>query len=269
MVTSGASEYSADMLRLMSAALVVTVLLGCGFRQRQDEKPMGELPDAVTSAVPQWIPFRIQAGSAVERDPREAHLFNLRQLTSDGASRSAVWHPDGRSIVFERGACGQLYRMILETGETTRVSPETGWASAAAYQNGELLFAYSSDTSACERGPVRWSLPESDIWSSNGAFIKGPNYDGELDASAEGIVFTSTRKGDADIYVAAADGSDATPIASAAGYEGGARFSPDGSKLVWHASSDPVKNAPDAPDAPNSPDKGAALETAAPDSCTW
>jgi len=49
-------------------------------------------------------------------------------------------------------------------------------------------------------------------------------------------VFTSTRDGDLEIYTAKLDGTDIQRITNTPGYDGGAFFSPDATKLVWRAS---------------------------------
>jgi tricorn protease-like protein len=50
------------------------------------------------------------------------------------------------------------------------------------------------------------------------------------------IIFTSTRDGDLDLYTMNMDGSDIKRITNELGYDGGAWFSPDGTKIVWRAS---------------------------------
>src|SRR5690606_2967109 len=49
------------------------------------------------------------------------------------------------------------------------------------------------------------------------------------------IVFTSSRDGDLDIYTMNADGSDVRRLTSELGYDGGAFFSPDGTKIIYRA----------------------------------
>jgi len=50
------------------------------------------------------------------------------------------------------------------------------------------------------------------------------------------IVFTSTRDGDLELYRMEADGSNVRRLTHTAGYDGGAFFSKDCSKIVWRAS---------------------------------
>jgi Tol biopolymer transport system component len=48
-------------------------------------------------------------------------------------------------------------------------------------------------------------------------------------------VFTSVRDGDLDLYTMNADGGDVRRLTDEVGYDGGAFFSSDGSKIVWRA----------------------------------
>ena len=222
------------------AAIVALSVTSCRVVRKGDDEPLGKLPNAVTSAEPLWIPFRIVAGRSVAGDERELHLANVRQLTDDGQSRAAVWHPDGRSIVYASAASCQLHRLNLTNGKTERVSPETGWASSPAFGIGhKLIYTYTADAKPpCARGLNAWSDKAADIYSladgKPAALIEGPTFDGDVDAAVDGsVVFTSTRDGDAELYVASPDGSQVERITNAEGFDGRASFSPDGSKLVW------------------------------------
>ena len=208
-------------------------------------------------------------------------LGELRRLTNDGASGAPSWHPDGRSIVFERrraaDGCSQLHRMDLQTGETQQLSPDDGWASSGRY-GGEplrLLFSYAaSPKPPCRNGfaganatSPTWSLAPSEIWAladgdeAPAALIQSPAYDGEPDLAPDGsVVFTSTRDGNPELYVATPDGSGVTRITTAAGYDGSPSLSRDGSKLVWHAE----RLATPDRDAPTAEDRAAGESLAAP-----
>ena len=50
------------------------------------------------------------------------------------------------------------------------------------------------------------------------------------------IVFTSTRTGDLELFTMNIDGTDVKQITNELGYDGGAFFSPDGSKIIFRAS---------------------------------
>ena len=49
-------------------------------------------------------------------------------------------------------------------------------------------------------------------------------------------MFTSTRNGDIDLYTMNIDGSNVKQITFDLGYDGGAFFSPDGSKIIFRSS---------------------------------
>src|SRR5690606_16812039 len=65
-----------------------------------------------------------------------------------------------------------------------------------------------------------------------------PGYDAEATISPKGdlMVFTSMRNGDLDLYTMDLDGNNVKQITTALGYDGGAWFSPDGTKIIWRAS---------------------------------
>jgi Tol biopolymer transport system component len=63
------------------------------------------------------------------------------------------------------------------------------------------------------------------------------DYNAESTLSPDGkrLIFTSTRDGDLDLYTMNVDGTDVHRITHRVGYDGGAFFSPDGTKIVWRA----------------------------------
>jgi Tol biopolymer transport system component len=65
-----------------------------------------------------------------------------------------------------------------------------------------------------------------------------PGYDAEATVSPKGdlIVYTSMRSGDLELWTMNIDGSNKRQVTSGLGYDGGAFFSPDGTKLVFRAS---------------------------------
>ena len=56
------------------------------------------------------------------------------------------------------------------------------------------------------------------------------------------IVFTSTRTGDLELFTMNIDGSDVKQITNEIGYDGGAFFSPDGTKIIFRASRPKTKD---------------------------
>ncbi len=62
--------------------------------------------------------------------------------------------------------------------------------------------------------------------------------DAEATVSPDGryVIFTSTRSGDLDLWRYDMETSETIQLTNTLGYDGGAFFSPDGSKIVWRAS---------------------------------
>lgn len=246
------------MLRTAALACLAATALSCANPEKTTRQPLGQIPTAVTSAQPEWIPFTIRAGKPVAADPRERHLTEIRQLTfGDGENAEAYWSPDGKKLIFqstrEGRACDQIYVMDLGSGETKRVSTGGGRTTCAYffYPKGDRIL-YSSTLAAgadCPPKPDRslgyvWALDPFQIYeaaldgSDRRLLIGGKGYNAETTISPIGdrLVFTSTRDGDLELYTAKLDGTDIRRITHTPGYDGGAFYSPDGSKLVWRAS---------------------------------
>ncbi|MEZ4296267.1 MAG: hypothetical protein R3B70_14950 [Polyangiaceae bacterium] len=214
------------------------------------------MPEVVTTAEPEWIPWSIRAGKPVEADPREKHFADLRKLTFGGENAEAYWSPDGKKLIFQstpKGEkCDQIYVMDLGTGDTRKVSEGGGKTTCSFffYPAGDRIL-YSSTRAggeACPPKPDRsrgyvWPLDEFDVYSAapDGsdarALLAGSGYDAETTVAPDGsrIVFTSTRDGDLELYTADLDGKNVRRITRAPGYDGGAFFSPDSTRLVWRA----------------------------------
>jgi TolB protein len=249
--------------RPLTALLATALLAACAApADPRPKEPLGHIPEASTSARPEWLPFRIRAGKSVEVDPREKHLTELRQLSFGGENAEAYWAPDGKHLIFQStrdgGQCDQQYVLALETGDTRRVSNGQGkttcgyffFPAPAAPAPSRVLFASThAAAAACPPKPDRaqgyvWPLDEFDIYSANAdgsgltPLIQGKGYDAEATVAFDGsrLVFTSNRDGDIELYTARLDGSDVKRITSTPGYDGGAFFSPDATKLVWRAS---------------------------------
>src|SRR5690606_7656638 len=62
------------------------------------------------------------------------------------------------------------------------------------------------------------------------------NAEATVSPKGDKIVFTSMRSGDLELYTMDIDGKNVKQITQELGYDGGAFFSPDGSKLVFRSS---------------------------------
>jgi len=188
----------------------------------------------------------------------ERYLRNVRQLTFDGENAEAYWSPDGKKLVYQArtgaGDCDQIYTLDLASGERTAVSDGTGRTTCAyfTYPDGDGVLYASTHLAgeACppepdhSRGYVWAIYPSYDIFVRRGDEVSqlthSPGYDAEATACfVDGrVVFTSTRGGDLDLWVMDPNKPDEPPqqLTDLPGYDGGAFFSPDCSRLVWRAS---------------------------------
>jgi TolB protein len=235
------------------AALLVCA--ACSTPSASPKEPLGSMPEVVTTAEPEWIPWGIRAGKPLDADPREHHLADLRQLTFGGDNAEAYWSPDGKKLIFQAtppgAGCDQIYVVDLGSGETKLVSTGRGKTTCSYFFPAGDRILYSSTHAAGEACPVKpdrsrgyvWPLDDYDVYSAapDGQDVRpllaGPGYDAETTIAPNGsrLVFTSTRDGDLELYTANLDGSKVRRITQAPGYDGGGFFSPDSTKLVWRA----------------------------------
>ncbi|HEB54110.1 MAG TPA: peptidase M28, partial [bacterium] len=171
----------------------------------------------------------IGAGRAIEDNPKEKHLRNLRQLTFDGENAEAYWSTDGTKLVFQRRSAGmpadQIYTLDLATGEVTRVSTGKGRTTCAYFLKGDDRIVFASTHHHGDAPPIvkmtgrgyQWAVHrEYDIFSvkPNGEGLRQltdtVGYDAEATVCPKtgDIVFTSVRDGDLELYTMRPDGSN-------------------------------------------------------------
>lgn len=84
------------------AGLTAIGLLACmPPRDGSSLEPMGKLPGVVTTAVPEWVPFALFAGTPLPGDPRERRLSEPRRLDLGGDVSRVAWSHDGRSLLVQ------------------------------------------------------------------------------------------------------------------------------------------------------------------------
>ncbi len=192
------------------------------------------------------------------------HLDNIRQITSGGQNAEAYWSPDGKRLVFQssRGdlKCDQQFIMNADGSDQHMVSTGKGVTTCGYFLPDGKRIVYASTHEAGEACPKRadrsrgyvWDVfPGFDIYLStdDGRILKkltdSPGYDAEatINWKTGRIVYTSLASGDLDLWSMKLDGSDKRQITHELGYDGGAVYSHDGTKLVWRA------NHPSTPEA--------------------
>lgn len=203
-------------------------------------------------------------------DPRESRLADVRQLTAGGENAEAYWSFDGSRLIFQSTRppydCDQIFMVsggsggssgsAGAAGEPSLVSTGRGRTTCAYFLPGDRRVLYASTDATSDVCPAPPDRSRGYVWPVDPAY---EIYVRDLDAPATAartrltdnraydaeatvcgtdgsIVFTSTRDGDLDLYRMDADGSDVKRLTSTPGYDGGAFYSADCSKLVWRAS---------------------------------
>lgn len=209
-----------------------------------------------TSAPP--LPL---VGDASLSFPKETRITNLRQLTFGGTNAEAYWSFDGRWLSYQHtgeDACDQIYRIGLDGTAKQRISSGQGRTTCAYYTPNNKWIVYSSTHATSKACPAEPDKSKGYLWpiypsyqfyraTPDGKEITpmepgAPSaYNGEMTLCKDGsAIFTSDRNGDLDLYTGKVDSkgmlSDIKQITNTLGYDGGAFFSEDCTKIVWRAS---------------------------------
>ena len=190
--------------------------------------------------------------------PGEIHFADMKQITYGGENAEAYWSYDGTQLVFQARptgeGCDQIFKMKVDDPQSiARVSSGKGVTTCSYFMPGDQEIIYASTHlggDACPPKPDRsqgyvWPLYDTyDIFKVNVAggepvaLTSQPGYDAEATVCPKdgSIIFTSTRDGDLELYRMDADGGNVKRLTNTKGYDGGAFFNADCSKIVWRAS---------------------------------
>src|SRR5579871_1331725 len=184
------------------------------------------------------------------------HLENLKQLTAGGQNAEAYWSPDGKRLIFQSTrdgrTCDQQYIMNADGSNQHMVSTGKGVTTCGYFLKDGKHIVYASTheaDAACPAPPDRskgyvWAVyPGFDIFlaTDTGKILKKltdtPGYDAEatINWKTGKMIYTSMASGDLDLWTMNTDGGNKRRITKSEGYDGGAVFSRDGSKIVWRA----------------------------------
>lgn len=205
------------------------------------------------------------ARPAVATAVAEVHFGSLKQITFDGENAEAYWRFDGSGVTMQRrsGAeqCDRIYTLpIFQNGapldapKPALFSSGKGATTCAHALAGDDEVLYASTHLGGDACPPRpdmslgyvWALYDSyDIFKrkADGSgelqrMTDAPGYDAEATVCGKdgSIIFTSVRDGDIELYRMDRDGKNVKRLTNTPGYDGGAFFSADCSKIVWRAS---------------------------------
>ena len=198
-------------------------------------------------------PSSDEPGSAPEP---ESFLSNIEQLTFGGQNAEAYWSPDGTRLVFQStrgdGGCDQIYVMNADGTDQKMVSTGKGVTTCGYFLPDNRTIVYASTHLSGDDCPPRPDRSKGYVWPVHAGYdlfltdlvgseprriTDTPGYDAEGTVNWETgrIVFTSMASGDLDLWSMNLDGSGKTRLSTAYGYDGGAFFSRDGSRLVMRA----------------------------------
>jgi Tol biopolymer transport system component len=186
----------------------------------------------------------------------EKHFRKIVQLTAGGENAEAYFDQTGKELIFQskRGdaKCDAIFRMGADGKNVRQVSPQEGRATCSYLRpDGNILYSSTRghvpgclDEPDRSKGYVWKTYPEMDLWVADGegknarVLFESNGYDAEATVCHKDgrIVFTSSKDGDLELYVTDSNAAKGTRITRTPGYDGGAFFSEDCTKLVWRAS---------------------------------
>ncbi|MFL5638677.1 MAG: hypothetical protein ACJ78M_04825 [Gemmatimonadaceae bacterium] len=210
---------------------------------------------AVGSPLRAQRPPTDTSARSVIAEADEAHLRNIRQLTSGGENAEAYFSHDGKRLIFQSTrdgrACDQQYVMDIDGSHVRRVSNGLGKTTCGYFLDGDRRILFASSHALQRNCPPRpdpskgyvWRLDPFDLYTarSDGTGLRRLTHfgvytaEGVVSADGRKIVFTSLKNGDLDIYVMNVDGSGLRQLTRQTGYDGGPWWSPDGKRIVYRA----------------------------------
>lgn len=151
---------------------------------------------------------------------KDSHELEMYQLTSVGTNVQGNFHPTQTKIVYVSGdrenhKAGQIYEMDLTTKKEHRVSFNAGVDASPVYHPTNDLVLFSSTTDY-----VKENLPLESLRISVGLAERTP--------ATAGIQMPPQ-----DVYLRSIFGSNIRRLSNAPDFEGDARFTPDGKKIIY------------------------------------
>jgi Tol biopolymer transport system component len=144
----------------------------------------------------------------------------VRQVSSGkGATTCAHWFPNGKELLYASTHLG---------GEACPPKPDMRFGYVWALYDSYDIFKATVGQGA--------TAPVSDAQLVRLTESKGYDAEGTVCGKDGSIVFTSVRDGDIELYRMDADGKNVKRLTLSPGYDGGAFFNKECTKIVWRAS---------------------------------
>lgn len=153
---------------------------------------------------------------ALRNDLQLPNVKNARETTlvDTGDSSQAEFSPDGKRLLFvSRGRPGhqhaQIYEKNLENGQELRITFQNGDTSFPRYHPKEGWILYASETDELKENPPL------------------------LAASSDLPLLPAAFRDPSELYMHLLQGLEITRLTDFTGFDGDARFTPDGQMITW------------------------------------
>jgi TolB protein len=240
-----AKRFFSTFILHLSTFILFFILIACS-------QAVTSAPEAESTQTPAYTPIPLPAGEIENviilsmEENGYAHLFAYspgklpltRLTTGDWNDVTPALSPDGARIAFasDRNGFWDIYLLELSTGDIRHFtdtpaydssptwSPDLAWIAFETYENDNLEIAIKSLTDSTQEAILLTNDPAADhspVWAPNG----------------RQIAFVSSRTGDADIWLADLDITDATRFKNLSSTpqaeESHPAYSFDGAQLLW------------------------------------
>jgi Tol biopolymer transport system component len=212
--------------------------------------------DMVSLLLASALAYQNTDSRAIEANPDEKHLVNVRQLTFGGQNAEAYWSSDGKKITYQTRQPEfpdeQIFVMNADGSGKHLMSTGKGRCTCS-YFTPDGKWVYFSSTHEKNEGPQKpVDMSKGYVWMVNPDFalyrrpandptgklekvLQLGGYVAETTIAPNGkfMTLTANVNGDLEIFRANLDGSNLVQLTKEEGYDGGPFVSWDSKKIVY------------------------------------